>query len=296
MAIDFNPYKVLKVDPSADDEIIAAAFRVMSKKYHPDVNKSAEAQALMQQINRAYDMLKDPQKRKDVDAELSRANSTSSSSSYSSAGSASRYSSSYSSGRSSYSNSSSGTSSSSTAGTANNTGPFSSWSSRTRGSRTTSDDNFYLYQKRLSDEKQNKVLRISVTYDKLAGGKVCNIFGSARDKNGKLTSGTVYLKSPELFDLINDLEDAIQQLDQPAQPIEMNSDHDVYFRRSIAGMGRTFIGVEVIKLTHDDTKQGLFLIGEKKNNGQIDGVGSYQTQKQLIQCERIFKEALSAMR
>lgn len=295
MALDFNPYKVLKVDPSADDEIIAAAFRVMSKKYHPDVNKSAEAQALMQQINRAYDMLKDPEKRKQVDAELSRSTS-SSSSSYSSAGSANRSSSSsssYSSGRSYSSGSSS--SYSSGAGTSSGTGPFSSWSSRSR-SRTPSDDNFYLYQKRLSDEKQNKVLRISVSYDNLAGGKVCTIFGSARDKNGKLTSGTVYLKSPELFDLINDLEDAIQQLDQPGQPIEMNSDHDVYFRRSIAGLSRTFIGVEVIKLTHDNTKQGLFLIGEKKSNGQIDGVGSYQTQKQLTQCERIFKEALSAMR
>ena len=79
MALDFNPYKVLKLDPSADSEVIAAAYRALSKKYHPDVDKSPDAQARMQQINRAYDMLKDPAERSKIDAELSRSSANSSS-------------------------------------------------------------------------------------------------------------------------------------------------------------------------------------------------------------------------
>ena len=97
MALDFNPYKVLQVDPTADLKIVTAAYRVLSKEYHPDVNKSPDAQARMQQINRAYDMLKDPSERSKVDAELARTASTasgsSSGSSYSSStsSSSSRY-------------------------------------------------------------------------------------------------------------------------------------------------------------------------------------------------------------
>lgn len=308
MALDFNPYKVLKVDPTADQEIITAVYRAMCKKYHPDVNKSPDAQARMQQINRAYDMLKDPAERTKIDADLAKSSpsSTSSSStnsrtgSYTSSSSYNRYASStsgsYNSASSSRTSSPSSTSSS---------GPFSSWSKRrstTQSRQETvepqepTDNTLYLYQKRLVDDAQNKVLRVSVYHDKLLGGKVCNILNTARDKNGSLTTGSVFLNSPELFDLINDLQDAIEQINNTGQPLEMNSDHDVYFRRSVAGLSRTFIGIEVVKLTQDINKQGLFLIGEKKPSGKIEGVGSYQNLKQLAQCERIFKEALTAMR
>jgi hypothetical protein len=127
----------------------------------------------------------------------------------------------------------------------------------------------------------------------MLGGKVCSIFCSA-NKNGSINSSTVYLKSPELFDLISDLEDAIVHLEGlTGQPIEMLSDHDVYFRRTVTGLNNTFIGIEIIKHTRDNTKEGLFLVGEK---GKANGVISEQSLKQLQQIERILKEALSQMR
>src|SRR6478672_1293050 len=70
--MDFNPYKVLAVDPSADPDVISAAYRALSKKFHPDVNKTPEAESRMRDLNRAYDMLKDPAQRKQVDADLAR--------------------------------------------------------------------------------------------------------------------------------------------------------------------------------------------------------------------------------
>src|SRR4051812_8144028 len=77
--MDFNPYKVLAVDPSADPDVIAAAYRALSKKFHPDVNKAPEAEARMRELNRAYDMLKDPAQRRQVDADLARSSSAGSS-------------------------------------------------------------------------------------------------------------------------------------------------------------------------------------------------------------------------
>ena len=154
------------------------------------------------------------------------------------------------------------------------------------------EDSYYLYQKRLVDDIKKKVFRVSVYQDKVLGGKVCSIFCSA-NKNGTLNSGSVYLKSPELFDLINDVEDAIQHVEASGQPIEMLSDHDVYFRRHVTGLNNTFVGIEIIKHAREDSKEGLFLIGEK---GRSSGVISEQTARQLAQIERILKEALSAMR
>jgi len=60
-------YKVLQVDPEADPEVIAAAYRRLSLKYHPDTNPAADATRRMQEINEAYDVLKDPAKRADYD-------------------------------------------------------------------------------------------------------------------------------------------------------------------------------------------------------------------------------------
>ena len=56
-------YKVLQVDPEADPEVIAAAYRRLSLKYHPDTNRAADATRRMQEINEAYEVLKDPAKR-----------------------------------------------------------------------------------------------------------------------------------------------------------------------------------------------------------------------------------------
>jgi hypothetical protein len=64
-------YKILQVDPAAEPEVIAAAYRRLSLKYHPDTNKAANATARMQEINEAYEVLKEPGKRLQYDRERS---------------------------------------------------------------------------------------------------------------------------------------------------------------------------------------------------------------------------------
>jgi hypothetical protein len=55
-----SPYAVLQVDPAAEPEVIESAYRRLARKYHPDVNRSHEANARMRAINQAYAMLGDP--------------------------------------------------------------------------------------------------------------------------------------------------------------------------------------------------------------------------------------------
>ena len=38
-----DPYKILQVDPEAEDEVIAAAYRRLARKYHPDTATGPEA-------------------------------------------------------------------------------------------------------------------------------------------------------------------------------------------------------------------------------------------------------------
>lgn len=57
-----DPYKVLGVSPNASDEEIKAAYRSLAKKYHPDLNPGdAAAAKRMNEINAAYDQIKNPQ-------------------------------------------------------------------------------------------------------------------------------------------------------------------------------------------------------------------------------------------
>jgi hypothetical protein len=60
-------YRVLQVDPDAEPEVIAAAYRKLAAKYHPDVNPSAEAAERMREINVAYDVLGDAARRAEYD-------------------------------------------------------------------------------------------------------------------------------------------------------------------------------------------------------------------------------------
>ena len=64
---DRNPYDVLGVDKNASDDDIRKAFRKLSKKYHPDLNKAPDAEAKFKEVNAAYEILKDPQKRAQYD-------------------------------------------------------------------------------------------------------------------------------------------------------------------------------------------------------------------------------------
>tara|TARA_Y100000389_G_scaffold121992_1_gene119395 strand:- start:2422 stop:3417 length:996 start_codon:yes stop_codon:yes gene_type:complete len=65
-----NLYDTLGVSKTANDTEIKKAYRSLSLKYHPDRNRSAEAQEKMQTINDAYDILKDSSKRRQYDMEL----------------------------------------------------------------------------------------------------------------------------------------------------------------------------------------------------------------------------------
>lgn len=57
-------YKLLGVERNASDADIKKAFRALAMKYHPDRNKDdAEAEAKFKEVNEAYDVLKDPQKK-----------------------------------------------------------------------------------------------------------------------------------------------------------------------------------------------------------------------------------------
>ncbi|KAH0634786.1 hypothetical protein KY284_037572 [Solanum tuberosum] len=62
-----DPYKVLGVDKSASQREIQKAFHKLSLQYHPDKNKSKGAQEKFAEINNAYEILSDEDKRKNYD-------------------------------------------------------------------------------------------------------------------------------------------------------------------------------------------------------------------------------------
>jgi len=60
-------YEVLGVSKGASNDEIKAAFRKLARQYHPDVNKEADAEEKFKEINEAYGVLSDPQKRAQYD-------------------------------------------------------------------------------------------------------------------------------------------------------------------------------------------------------------------------------------
>ena len=61
-------YEVLGVPRDADIKAIKDAFRRLALKYHPDRNKSPDAEEKFKEIAAAYAVLSDPKKRADYDA------------------------------------------------------------------------------------------------------------------------------------------------------------------------------------------------------------------------------------
>ena len=67
MAEQRDPYDVLGVSKDASADEIKKAYRKLSKKYHPDLNHEPGAEAKFKEVNEAYEILSDPQKKAQYD-------------------------------------------------------------------------------------------------------------------------------------------------------------------------------------------------------------------------------------
>jgi curved DNA-binding protein CbpA len=66
-----NHYAVLGVQPSATQEQIRTQYRLLVKRYHPDLHPGdTAAEEMMGQVNQAYDVLGDPGERRQYDNDL----------------------------------------------------------------------------------------------------------------------------------------------------------------------------------------------------------------------------------
>lgn len=81
MAEPLDAYKVLQVDPEAEDEIIQAAYRRLARKYHPDLATGREAALRMAAINAAWELIGEPAARATYDRARMSSSSTSAGSS-----------------------------------------------------------------------------------------------------------------------------------------------------------------------------------------------------------------------
>jgi molecular chaperone DnaJ len=60
-------YEILSIGKDANQQEIKRAYRRLAKKYHPDVNKSPEAEGKFKELSEAYEVLIDPDKRANYD-------------------------------------------------------------------------------------------------------------------------------------------------------------------------------------------------------------------------------------
>ena len=68
-------YEILEVNKNASKEIIDKAFKTLAKKYHPDANSAEDkewAEEKFKEINEAYEILSDEEKRKKYDGEINK--------------------------------------------------------------------------------------------------------------------------------------------------------------------------------------------------------------------------------
>ena len=68
-----NYYEILEVSQSASQEVIEKAYKALTKKYHPDLQDGIDktyAEQKMKELNEAYDVISNQEKRKSYDFEL----------------------------------------------------------------------------------------------------------------------------------------------------------------------------------------------------------------------------------
>lgn len=74
-----NYYDELEVSKTASKEVIEKVYKVLAKKYHPDITKEenkVQAEEKFKSISEAYEILSDEEKRKKYDLELENSNPT----------------------------------------------------------------------------------------------------------------------------------------------------------------------------------------------------------------------------
>lgn len=68
-----NYYDILQINKNASPEIIEKAYKVLAKKYHPDLQteeNKKQAEEILKKINEAYEILSNPEKKKNYDDSL----------------------------------------------------------------------------------------------------------------------------------------------------------------------------------------------------------------------------------
>ncbi len=68
-----NYYEILEVSQSASQEVIEKVYKTLAKKYHPDLQDGIDktyAEQKMKELNEAYDVISNQEKRKSYDFEL----------------------------------------------------------------------------------------------------------------------------------------------------------------------------------------------------------------------------------
>lgn len=60
-------YRIMGGKRDATQDEIKRAYRMLARKYHPDVSKEADAEVRFKELGEAYEVLKDPEKRASYD-------------------------------------------------------------------------------------------------------------------------------------------------------------------------------------------------------------------------------------